>query len=72
MLFAGGGAGRAARLRGGAGGGAERERMEDVLRIAALRRRPLDALQGAQLLWLDRLGIYLLPPFGGHGAQVRF
>ena len=48
------------------------ERTEDVLRIGAFALGvPLDALQGAQLLWLDRLGIYLFAATtGGPGAQV--
>ena len=48
------------------------ERTEDVLRIAAFALGvPLDALQGAQLLWLDRLGIYLFAATASrHGAQV--
>ena len=37
-----------------------KERTEDVLRIAAFALGvPLERLEGAQLLWLDRLGIYL-------------
>ena len=43
-----------------------------MLRIGAFALGvPLDALQGAQLLWLDRLGIYLFAATtGGPGAQV--
>ena len=50
-----------------------RERTEDVLRIAAFALGvPLERLEGAQLLWLDRLGIYLFAAtVGGPGAQVR-
>ena len=49
-----------------------RERTEDVLRIAAFALGvPLERLEGAQLLWLDRLGIYLFAAtVGGPGAQV--
>ena len=49
-----------------------RERTEDVLRIAAFALGvPLERLEGAQLLWLDRLGIYLFAAtVGGAGAQV--
>ena len=50
-----------------------RERTEDVLRIAAFALGvPLERLEGAQLLWLDRLGIYLFAAtVGGLGAQAR-
>ena len=46
-----------------------RERTEDVLRIAAFALGvPLERLEGAQLLWLDRLGIYLFAAtVGGPG-----
>ncbi|CAL5223301.1 g5792 [Coccomyxa viridis] len=49
-----------------------KERTEDVLRIAAFALGvPLERLEGAQLLWLDRLGIYLFAAtVGGPGAQV--
>lgn len=49
-----------------------KERTEDVLRIAAFALGvPLERLEGAQLLWLDRLGIYLFAAtIGGPGAQV--
>ena len=50
-----------------------RERTEDVLRIAGFALGvPLERLEGAQLLWLDRLGIYLFAAtVGGPGAQAR-
>lgn len=50
-----------------------RERTEDVLRIAAFALGvPLERLEGAQLLWLDRLGIYLFAAtVGGPDAQAR-
>ena len=50
-----------------------RERTEDVLRIAAFALGvPLERLEGAQLLWLDRLGIYLFAAtVGGPGAQAH-
>ena len=36
------------------------ERTEDVLRIASyIMGVTLEALQGAELLWVDRLGVYL-------------
>lgn len=50
-----------------------KERTEDVLRIAAFALGvPLERLEGAQLLWLDRLGIHLFAAtVGGPGAQVH-
>ncbi len=49
-----------------------KERTEDVLRIASFALGvPLEKLEGAQLLWVDRLGIYLFAAtVGGAGAQV--
>lgn len=50
-----------------------KERTEDVLRIASFALGvPLVELEGAQLLWIDRLGIYLFAAtVGGAGAQVK-
>ncbi len=50
-----------------------KERTEDVLRIASFALGvPLEKLEGAQLLWVDRLGIYLFAAtIGGPGAQVN-
>ena len=50
-----------------------KERTEDVLRIASFALGvPLEKLEGAQLLWVDRLGIYLFAAkVGGPGAQVN-
>lgn len=49
-----------------------KERTEDVLRIASFALGvSLEKLEGAQLLWVDRLGIYLFAAtVGGPGAQV--
>jgi hypothetical protein len=50
-----------------------KERTADVLRVASFALGvALDKLEGAQLLWVDRLGIYLFAAIvGGPGAQVK-
>ncbi len=47
-------------------------RVEDVLRIAGFATGAgMDRLEGAELLWVDRLGLYLLAAVRGEGAQAR-
>lgn len=49
-----------------------RARVEDVLRIAGFATGAgMDRLEGAELLWVDRLGLYLLAAVRGEGAQAR-
>ncbi|KAK9835391.1 hypothetical protein WJX81_006878 [Elliptochloris bilobata] len=46
-------------------------RVEDVLRIAGFAMGAgMERLEGAELLWVDRLGLYLLAAVRGEGAQV--
>ncbi len=47
-------------------------RVEDVLRIAGFATGAgMERLEGAELLWVDRLGLYLLAAVRGEGAQAR-
>ena len=49
-----------------------RARVEDVLRIAGFATgASMERLEGAELLWVDRLGLYLLAAVRGEGAQAR-
>lgn len=49
-----------------------RARVEDVLRIAGFATgASMERLEGAELLWVDRLGLYLLAAVRGQGAQAR-
>ena len=48
-----------------------RARVEDVLRIAGFATgASMERLEGAELLWVDRLGLYLLAAVRGEGAQA--
>ena len=48
-----------------------RARVEDVLRVASFATgASMDRLDGAELLWVDRLGLYLLAAVRGEGAQA--